>query len=244
MLLEAVITAGLAHRNLAATHGHVWVSRRVGASRGEDVLADNGPQSGLLLELASPERWRADVVTWAASPEAGLGGAARGAGGGSSKGLKSGWGAGECRGDASGSSWGREHSPIAMEMRARRAADWSEACTEAGLPAAGAARRDAGKLRQAGRVRSSGDVGGGSDARGRREEVWLIVDFCDRGCLQARRTTPHLCFLLPLMRWPQQRLTRQRKVPAPDVPGVLSRCACMWAHACSSVWRKLQCKKN
>lgn len=173
MLLEAVITAGLAHRNLAATHGHMWVSRRTGGRRGGDSLCDDGPQSGLLLELAPPGRWRADVMTWAASPDAGQG-----------------WGSSE--GLGSGPDPGREHSPIALERRARLAADFAEACNEPRLPqeAGGRALREQGGLlgkpRQAGRVSSSSSDVCGGGAQGRSEEVWLIMDYCDRGCLQAR----------------------------------------------------------
>lgn len=179
MLLEAVITAGLAHRNLAAMHGHVWVSRRMSGRRGEDTLSDDGPQSGLLLELTSPGRWRADVMTWAASPDAAHGG-----------------GSGEGLGSVPGP--GREHSPIALERRARLAANMAEACNESRLPEAADCRapREQGSLlgkpRQAGRVRSSSEFRGGG-ARGRSEEVWLIMDYCDRGCLQAR--PPQACLV-------------------------------------------------
>ena len=168
MLLEAVITAGLVHRNLAATHGHVWVSRRMGGRRGEDSFSDDGPQSGLLLELTSPGRWRADVMTWAASPDAGQSE-------GSGEGLGSGPGA------------GREHSPIALERRARLAADFAEACNEMRLPEA--AGCPLGKPRQVGRMGSSSEARGGG-AQGRSEEVWLIMDYFDRGCLLVRPGVP------------------------------------------------------
>ena len=198
MLLEAVITAGLAHRNLATTHGHVWVSRRVGGRRGEDTLSgalsdtlsdtlsDDGPQSGLLLELTSPGRWRADVMTWAASPDMGQGW-------GSGEGLGSGRGAHERRAAASGPVPGREHSPMALELRALLEAEMLEACNGSRLPEAAGCRapREQGSLlgkpRQAGRACSSSEVCC-AGARVRSEEVWLIMDLCDRGCLQARRS--------------------------------------------------------
>ncbi len=152
MPLEAVITAGLAHRNIIATLAHFWTSREYarrevtldGARAVERTVGvQAGMGSGPLLGGARPAGARS---------QAGRGAAAEPRGG-------------------TGLAFGSEHSSPAGTL-------WDSANHRRRVVDQGAAELDpSAHSIAAGGPRSDGET---------EDEMWLVMDFCDRGCLLVR----------------------------------------------------------
>ena len=142
MPLEAVITAGLAHRNIIATLAHFWTSRDFEA---REVILDG--------ERAVPRDAGSGPEGLAFASMRGVG--ALGSGSGE-----------PCLGPGIGSGQGSPAAGGLWDSANRRRVDVPDS-------------RDS-------EVGTRGAGSGGA----REDEVWLIMDYCDRGCLLARSPRP------------------------------------------------------
>ena len=163
MPLEAVITAGLAHRNIIATLAHFWTSREYAR---REVTLDGARAvertAGTGLGLGS------GPLLGGAAPADAWGQAGRGA----------------ARGRGIGLGFGTEHASPAGTL-------WDSANHRRRVVDQGAAEVD-----------PSADPGAAGGARADAEtedEMWLVMDYCDRGCLLVR-IPPQPCMRAHLAR--------------------------------------------
>ena len=167
MPLEAVITAGVAHRNIIATLAHFWTSREyarrevtLDGARAVERTAGTGLGSDPLLGGAAPADARSQA------------------------------GRGAARGRGTGLGFGTEHASPAGTL-------WDSANHRRRVVDQGAAEPDPS-------ADPSAAAGARADAE-TEDEMWLVMDYCDRGCLLVR-IPPRPCLRARLARlsagWP------------------------------------------
>lgn len=156
MPLEAVITAGLAHRNIIATLAHFWTSREYAR---REVTLDGARAVERMVGTGS-----------GLGSEPLLGGArpadARGRAGG-----------GAARERGTGLGFGTEHASPAGTL-------WDSANHRRRVVDQGAAELDPSS--------NPGAAAGPRADPDTEDEMWLVMDYCDRGCLLVR-TPPQPC---------------------------------------------------
>ena len=156
MPLEAVITAGLAHRNIIATLAHFWTSREyarreVTLDGARAVERTGGMGSGLGSGSTPGGAWPAGARDQAGSSVAAALGAGLGVG------------------------LGAEHTSLAVTL-------WDSANHRRRVVDQGAAELDPS-------ANPSPGEGLRSDCE-TEDEMWLVMDYCDRGCLLVRIPPP------------------------------------------------------